>query len=457
MKILLVSTDPHENGGESNYTRPLAAQFVRLGHVVRYLYSGASSGKYNWFFRTYIQKSQSDFPFETGAIINSPGWTYNYGNPGLDVRAPAAERVIARYVKNFRPDIVHMHSRFGLPASILEISRNMGAKVFNTIHAYGLICQRRVMIDSTGSLCPGPFNPNKCAACTGAIDVRKRKLEARLENTDPRLLRLAIQAKRFVFTSLHRLTKSDPADIDVNNDLANGEQMGERLRKIVHLMNRSVHVNICVSNDVKQTMMTIGVDGGNLLVQHIGSTIARVQKQNTSEIHDPIVIGNIGGVGKYKGTQTLVDAITRLKSKRFVVKIFGGFQQSFVDHIMQGKNHLPIHFYGKYVPGDLPSILSEIDVMVLPSICNDTAPQTIFEAFSAGIPIIASRIGGFPDFVTDRENGFLFEAGNSAELVQRLEVLMDDHTLIHSFRKAIPRLKTLDENASELIDLYMNC
>jgi glycosyltransferase involved in cell wall biosynthesis len=313
------------------------------------------------------------------------------------------------------------------------------------------------MIDSTGSLCPGPFNPNKCAACTGAIDVRKRKLEARLENTDPRLLRLAIQAKRFVFTSLHRLTKSDPADIDVNNDLANGEQMGERLRKIVHLMNRSVHVNICVSNDVKQTMMTIGVDEGNLLVQHIGSTIARVQKQNTSEIHDPIVIGNIGGVGKYKGTQTLVDAITRLKSKRFVVKIFGGFEQSFVDHIMQGKNHLPIHFYGKYVPGDLPSILSEIDVMVLPSICNDTAPQTIFEAFSAGIPIIASRIGGFPDFVTDRENGFLFEAGNSAELVQRLEVLMDDHTLIHSFRKAIPRLKTLDENASELIDLYMNC
>jgi glycosyltransferase involved in cell wall biosynthesis len=456
MRILLISTDPHEIGGESNYTRPLAAQFVKMGHVVHYFYSGASSRKYNWIFRTYTKKSRSDFPFGTAELINPPGWTFNFGHAMLDVSAPAAERVFARYVDRFRPDVVHMHSRFGLPASILAIGRKKGARVFNTVHAYGLICQRRVMIDNTGNLCPGPFSPQKCVLCTGAINVGKQKLMARLENTDPRLLKVASGLKKFVLGGPHHAGSADSTAINVDEGHANVQQMEERLRKIVNLMNSSVNLNICVSNDVKQVLMKVGVDERNLCVQHIGSTIAGTQKQNTSKIHNPIVIGNIGGVGYDKGTQVLVDAVAKLKASQFVVKIFGRFQQSFVDRITEGKKHLPIEFYGRYVPGDLPNILSEVDVIVLPSICNDTAPQTIFEAFSAGIPIVASRIGGFPDFITDGKNGFLFEAGNSAELAQRLDVLLNNHSLIEGFREAIPRLKTIEENASELIDLYMS-
>jgi glycosyltransferase involved in cell wall biosynthesis len=92
--------------------------------------------------------------------------------------------------------------------------------------------------------------------------------------------------------------------------------------------------------------------------------------------------------------------------------------------------------------------------MVLPSVCNDTAPQTIFESFSGGVPIIASNIGGFPDFVLDGENGLLFEAGNGADLADKIHSVIAEPEKVCSFRSKIGRLKTIGNNAQELLSLY---
>ena len=88
---------------------------------------------------------------------------------------------------------------------------------------------------------------------------------------------------------------------------------------------------------------------------------------------------------------------------------------------MKGKGHLPIEFLERYKHGDLPEILKQIDIMVLPSVSNDTAPQTIFESYSAGIPILASNIGGFSDFVKTVKMDTFFKAGNSNDLAEKLE------------------------------------
>ena len=92
--------------------------------------------------------------------------------------------------------------------------------------------------------------------------------------------------------------------------------------------------------------------------------------------------------------------------------------------------------------------------MVLPCICNDTAPQTIFESFSGGIPIIASKIGGFPDFIKHDHNGLLFEVGNSDDLAQKICYVLDHPERFSVYKRNIPKLKTITENANELISLY---
>src|SRR6185369_17958801 len=106
----------------------------------------------------------------------------------------------------------------------------------------------------------------------------------------------------------------------------------------------------------------------------------------------------------------------KMKSKNFKVMIFGKFDEGYKSQLMEGREQLPVEFTGRYVPADLPGILEQIDVMVLPSICNDTAPQTIFESYSRYVPIVASNIGGFPDFVEDRINGRLSNPADADQL-----------------------------------------
>ena len=59
-------------------------------------------------------------------------------------------------------------------------------------------------------------------------------------------------------------------------------------------------------------------------------------------------------------------------------------------------DHAAISFHGRYEQDQLGSILGNIDVGVVPSICEDTAPNTVFEFQAAGIPVIGSNVGGIP-------------------------------------------------------------
>jgi len=465
MKILIIGNDPRQIGGVVNYTRPLAFKYAELGHEVFYLFSGASLSKYDLNIMPYIKTHRSLFPFECAEIINSECLPFNYGYPLLDMSSPRMDDIFTHYIKNINPDVVHIHSRFGLPASINEIAHNFGCVVVNTIHVYGYICQKRVMIDHFGEPCPGPDDLFKCAACTGTLNYNKERLRALVIN-----YKETLKAALPVFYSKLQLIKKElkfnkekPAVCEARTQLKNNEngnykqlaeKLDERLRYCARSLNEFSDCTICVSNDVKRTLMRYGLNECSLHVQHIGSIIAEKQFQNKKEVNDPIVIGNIGGVNYYKGTHVLLDAISKVKHKNFTLKIFGRYDQKYINGLNDKINTLPVKFTGSYKPDDLPEILNQIDIMVLPSICNDTAPQTIFESFSGGVPIISSNIGGFPDFVQHDHNGLLFEAGSSDDLAQKIDYVLNKPERINEYKKNIPKLKTITENAQELIELY---
>lgn len=456
MRILIIGNDPREIGGVANYTRPLAAEFSKIGHNVSYFFSGSWHRKYNWLIRPYLRIDRKEFPFEFAELINAPIWATYHGDTLPEISNRLTELLFRRYVEARKPDVLHIHSRLALPISIIEIASKMGIPVFNTIHVYGLICPKRVMIDREGHPCSGPSDLTKCAACAEPVNVRKLKFLARIENTDRRLLDTLVLMKKKVA----RLAKKEMggssgcAQISEENKANIQEGLIKRLEHAVNLMNHHVAMNICVSSDVKTTMMRYGVKENHLLVQHIGSVLATRQKREMHELHNPLVLGNIGGVWHYKGTHVLLDAISKIKDRRFVLKVFGKFEAGYVDRIMRGKEDLAVEFFGAYRPEELPNILDQIDIMVLPSICKDTAPQTIFESYSAGIPIVASAIGGFPDFIKDGVNGRLFRSGDSQALADILVTILDHPEKLVAFSRNIPRLKTLEENVQELLLLY---
>lgn len=58
--------------------------------------------------------------------------------------------------------------------------------------------------------------------------------------------------------------------------------------------------------------------------------------------------------------------------------------------------------------------------MVLPSTCFESFPRTIVEAFSSGLPVIASNLGGQPALIGDRSRGLLFRAGDAKDLAEKI-------------------------------------
>jgi len=73
---------------------------------------------------------------------------------------------------------------------------------------------------------------------------------------------------------------------------------------------------------------------------------------------------------------------------------------------------------------DVPSILSESDVFVLPSE-SEAFPNVILEAMATGLPVVASKVGGIPELVVDGITGSLVPPANSDALAAALLDLLD--------------------------------
>jgi glycosyltransferase involved in cell wall biosynthesis len=74
---------------------------------------------------------------------------------------------------------------------------------------------------------------------------------------------------------------------------------------------------------------------------------------------------------------------------------------------------------------DVPRLLAAADLGVLPSL-HEGVPMSVIEQMAAGLPVLASAVGGLPDVVGDGEEGFLVPAGDIDALCTRLAELVDD-------------------------------
>lgn len=71
------------------------------------------------------------------------------------------------------------------------------------------------------------------------------------------------------------------------------------------------------------------------------------------------------------------------------------------------------------------TIFSEIDILVHPSTTFDSLPTALIEAARAGIPCIASSLGGASEIVKEENSGFLFDSENPVEGLEKLKRLID--------------------------------
>ncbi|MCI0340383.1 MAG: glycosyltransferase [Planctomycetales bacterium] len=136
-------------------------------------------------------------------------------------------------------------------------------------------------------------------------------------------------------------------------------------------------------------------------------------------------IGTVGRLVPEKGHDVLLDAFARLPDSRgaWLVIVGGGPSEADLRARAAAIPAAPrIRFAG--LRDDVPSLLPALDLFVLSS-RYESQGIAVLEALAAGVPVLATRVGGVPGIVRDGENGSLVEPGDPAALADRISWLLD--------------------------------
>ncbi len=132
-----------------------------------------------------------------------------------------------------------------------------------------------------------------------------------------------------------------------------------------------------------------------------------------------ILFGAVDSNDKRKGLLFLEEALKRIDNKNYVVAIFGNIKD---------KINLKIDTYylGKINGEKMMSLLyNSADVFVCPSL-EDNLPNTVIESLSSGTPVVGFNIGGIPDMISHKENGYLAKYKDAKDLANGIKWCIED-------------------------------
>ena len=133
--------------------------------------------------------------------------------------------------------------------------------------------------------------------------------------------------------------------------------------------------------------------------------------------HD-IVIGSVGRLVSVKNYALLLRAFSHIAEPAHLVLIGDGPERASLEALATAHgNAARTHLLGHRE--DVAELLVGLDIFVLPSL-SEGMSNTMLEAMAAGVPTVASRVGGNSEIIQDQENGLLFESENERALTDLL-------------------------------------
>ena len=149
-------------------------------------------------------------------------------------------------------------------------------------------------------------------------------------------------------------------------------------------------------------------------------------------------VGAVGELVWNKGYHVLLRAIGVLKRRginAYVCIAGDGEERKFIETLIQEEDiEDRVHLAG-FVQ-DAYKILKAFDIFVLPSV-KEGLPYVLIEAGQAELPIVATRVGGVPDLITDNVSGLLCPPKNHSKLADRLAELLGRDDMQKKFAGAL--------------------
>jgi len=207
----------------------------------------------------------------------------------------------------------------------------------------------------------------------------------------------------------------------------------------------------------------IGVDN----IAMLDRKSARISLGAIGSSLNNIWIGTIAEMHRNKGLEHLISAVGKIKTPVTLCIIGEGEEEErlrrqqvwFILELVKAANRRikesRVLFAG-FRPG-AASYLSAFDVFVLPSI-KEGLPYVILESGLAGLPVVATEVGGIPEVIKDGENGFLVPPGKPELLAEKLSEITENPELRKrlgkNFERHVRKEFSLTKMVEKTIELY---
>jgi glycosyltransferase involved in cell wall biosynthesis len=361
LKFLMISTHfpPHHLGGDAVFVEYLSRALNGRGHDVHVLYN---PGAYE-----LLRKEKRATP-EAGTdgedVTRHPFESrFKRLNPvialSLGVWGRAKDRLM-ELVKQLRPDVVHWHNARGFIGRPFPIE---GAISLYTSHDYSAVCPRSNLLKPRMLLCE---EPRLCTICC----MRWGK--------PPQLWRMRSNRVMAFPPSLRVLS---PTEFLARRYRLEGVAVHEILRNFVPDPGRDFRRD----NSLNNSIMYLGM------------------------------------LERHKGVQTLLEAFSRSKDDHELeLNIVG--EGSLKNQLRQRAQQLGIADRVR-IPGflsreDLENLRKNAVAQVIPSEWYENAPLVALEGLSLGMPILASDIGGLPEYLGPESGSAIFKPGDADQLAR---------------------------------------
>jgi glycosyltransferase involved in cell wall biosynthesis len=430
---------PEHYAGVETVTLSLAQELGRRGHEVHVLApkrsipgSGIEPGEVQDYEYGGIPVRRVGRPKEG---VSRP-YRLDYENGVM------AERT-SEYLREIRPDVVHAEHFQGLSASVIPAIKESGAPLVYTATDFWTFCPVVDLRRHDGALCRGP----EVSHCTRCIASRYpgTRMKRAIDLMPPPLLKAAGVVSE---TPLSRLS----------HQLRQVRALKQR-PGVIRTRMEGVDRIIVYTELMRGLLLANGIGEGRIEVSHYGidtSGIERVPADRPFE--PPLRVGFVGTLAPHKGCDVLVRAFRELpRGLDATLHIYGNLERfkSFVGELrgLAGGDER-IDFAGPFGRDEVGEVLAGLDVLVVPSRWYENGPGVIFEAHAAGIPVVATDLGGMSEFVRPEKDGLLFDLEDHSDLARQLRRLAEEPGLLQRLRSGIQPVKTVQENVDELEELY---
>lgn len=297
---------------------------------------------------------------------------------------PVVSMHFRKILKEIKPDILHFHNLCVLSLSLVQVARSLKIPTLLSIYDYWCFCPTDMLINDKGEVCK-KFHGFHCLNCVGKF-FKLKKIENLIKNF------LLIFRKVFFNFFLDK----------IDAFIVLSEPSGELLQRY-------------------------GIDKKKIHVIHQIFTVKERNNQAFTTIEDMSIL-YAGWIQYRKGLHIIIEAMPEILKEIKEAKLYVlGLDPvpEYMDKISELVNRLNldkyVFFYGRLSShNEFENFLNKANVVVIPELWENMSPVILTEAMAFAKPIVASRIGGIPEFIQDGENGLLANARDPDDFAKKI-------------------------------------